>query len=136
MRAGQYFFAPPGGLDPPTSLVACRSFLATRSSVQPAAPPFGAGTTGAGLRAGVPAVTVPMTGDQPFCAARIAALGAGPPPIRYRRLSVPVLTAAIQDAGTRPPYRARARTLAARLAREDAAAPVLAALAGCNPSAR
>ena len=70
----------------------------------------GAGTTGAGLRAGVPAVTVPMIGDQPFWAARIAALGAGPPPIRYRRLSVPVLTAAIQDAITRPSYRARART--------------------------
>ncbi len=89
----------------------------------------GAGTTGAGLRAGVPAVTVPMIGDQPFWAARIAALGAGPPPIRYRRLSVPVLTAAIQDAVTRPSYRARAQSLAAQLAREDAAAPVLAALA-------
>ena len=65
----------------------------------------GAGTTGAGLRAGVPAVTVPQIGDQPFWAARIAALGAGPPPIRYRQLSVPVLAAAIQDAVTRPSYR-------------------------------
>ena len=89
----------------------------------------GAGTTGAGLRAGVPAVTVPMIGDQPFWAARIAALGAGPPPIRYRRLSVPVLTAAIQDAITQPSYRTRAQDLAAQLAREDADAPVLAALA-------
>lgn len=89
----------------------------------------GAGTTGAGLRAGVPAVTVPMLGDQPFWAARVAALGAGPPPIRYRRLSVPLLTAAIRDAVTRPSYRDRAQALAAGLAREDAAAPVLAALA-------
>jgi sterol 3beta-glucosyltransferase len=41
----------------------------------------GGGTTAAGLRAGVPAVTVPHVGDQPFWAARLAALGAGPPPI-------------------------------------------------------
>ena len=47
----------------------------------------GAGTTGAGLRAGVPAVTVPMLGDQPFWAARLARLGVGPRPIPYRRLS-------------------------------------------------
>ncbi|HTT54862.1 MAG TPA: glycosyltransferase [Streptosporangiaceae bacterium] len=88
----------------------------------------GAGTTAAGLRAGVPAVTVPMIGDQPFWAARIAALGAGPPPIRFRRLSVPVLAAAIRDAVSRPSYRARAQQLAARLADDDAAAAVVATL--------
>ena len=48
--------------------------------------------------------------------------------MRYRRLSVPVLTAAIQDAVTRPSYRDRARALAADLAREDARAPVVAAV--------
>ena len=96
----------------------------------------GAGTTGAGLRAGVPAVTVPQIGDQPFWAARIAALGAGPPPIRYRHLSAPVLTAAIRDAVTRPSYRDRAQALAAELAREDGNAPVVAAVNACESAAR
>lgn len=36
----------------------------------------GAGTAAAGLRAGVPAVPVPVTADQPFWALRLAALGA------------------------------------------------------------
>jgi sterol 3beta-glucosyltransferase len=88
----------------------------------------GAGTTGAGLRAGVPAVSVPKLGDQPFWAARLATLGAGPRPIRYKRLSAPVLAAAISDAVTRPAYRTRAQALAGRLATEDGTAPVIAAL--------
>jgi sterol 3beta-glucosyltransferase len=89
----------------------------------------GAGTTAAGLRAGVPAVTVPKLGDQPFWAARLAALGAGPRPIPYRRLSAPALAAAILDAITRPSYRTRAQALASRLAQEDGTAPVVSALA-------
>ncbi|MGN5379478.1 glycosyltransferase [Streptomyces lasalocidi] len=38
----------------------------------------GAGTTGAGLRAGVPAVPVPFMADQPFWAARLHRLGVAP----------------------------------------------------------
>jgi UDP:flavonoid glycosyltransferase YjiC (YdhE family) len=79
---------------------------------------------------------VPQIGDQPFWAARIAALGAGPPPIRYRHLSAPVLTAAIRDAVTRPSYRDRAQALAAELAREDGNAPVVAAVNACESAAR
>ncbi|MCP4593378.1 MAG: glycosyltransferase family 1 protein, partial [bacterium] len=41
----------------------------------------GAGTTGAGLRAGVPGIVVPFGGDQPFWARRVEALGVGPAPI-------------------------------------------------------
>ena len=85
----------------------------------------GAGTTAAGLRAGVPAVGVPMIGDQPFWAARLAALGTGPRPIPYRRLSAGALAAAITDAVTRPSYRVRAQAMAGRLARDDGAAPVV-----------
>jgi sterol 3beta-glucosyltransferase len=89
----------------------------------------GAGTTGAGLRAGVPAVGVPVLGDQPFWAARLAALGVGPRPIPYKRLSASKLAAAITDLTTRPSYRERAQALAARLAREDGTAPVVEAVA-------
>jgi UDP:flavonoid glycosyltransferase YjiC (YdhE family) len=62
-------------------------------------------TAAAGLRAGIPVVGVPMLSDQPFWAARLAALGAGLRPIRYKRLSIPALTAAIQEVSTRPSYR-------------------------------
>lgn len=89
----------------------------------------GAGTTAAGLRAGVPGVGVPMLGDQPFWAARLAALGTGPPPIPYKRLTVPALTTVIRDLTTRPSYREQAHAMAARLAREDGTAPVIDALA-------
>ena len=89
----------------------------------------GAGTTAAALRAGIPAVTVPKIGDQPFWAARLAALGAGPPPIPYKRLSAAALSAAITDALSHPSYQVKAQALARQLAREDGAAPVVAALA-------
>ena len=89
----------------------------------------GAGTTGTGFRSGVPAIAVPMIGDQPFWGARIAALGARPHPIPLRRLSTAKLAAAIRDATTRASYRNRARELAARIAREDGTRPVIETLA-------
>lgn len=58
----------------------------------------GAGTTGAGLRAGVPNVIIPFAGDQPFWAARVHALGAGPAPISRKALTTEKLAAAIQAA--------------------------------------
>jgi UDP:flavonoid glycosyltransferase YjiC (YdhE family) len=74
-------------------------------------------------------VGVPVLGDQPFWAARLAALGVGPRPIPYKRLSASKLAAAITDLTTRPSYRERAQALAARLAREDGTAPVVEAVA-------
>ncbi|HUA28929.1 MAG TPA: glycosyltransferase [Streptosporangiaceae bacterium] len=88
----------------------------------------GAGTSAAGFRAGVPAIAVPMIGDQPFWAARIAGLGTGPRPIPVRRLTATRLAAAIRDATTRASYRDRARHLAARIADEDGTRPVIDAL--------
>src|ERR1019366_8761752 len=54
-----------------------------------------------------------ITTGTPFWAARLAALGTGPRPIRYKRLSAQALAAAIRDAITRPSYRAQAQAMAA-----------------------
>lgn len=58
----------------------------------------GAGTTSAGLRAGIPNIVVPFTGDQPFWGSRVHAVGAGPKPILVKNLSVIKLTHAIAEA--------------------------------------
>lgn len=47
----------------------------------------GPGTTGTGLRAGVPSVLVPHIGDQSFWARRVMELGVGPQPIPRRHLT-------------------------------------------------
>jgi sterol 3beta-glucosyltransferase len=88
----------------------------------------GAGTTAAGLRAGVPAVTVPAIADQPFWAARLAALGVGAEPIPTRRLTADRLADAIRAVVDRPQYAERARRLADQITAEDGSANVLAAL--------
>ncbi len=58
----------------------------------------GAGTTAAGLRAGVPAVIVPHSNDQFAWARRVHELGAGVKPVPRKKLTVENLSAAIQAA--------------------------------------
>jgi UDP:flavonoid glycosyltransferase YjiC (YdhE family) len=55
----------------------------------------GAGTTAAGLRAGVPNLVVPFAADQPFWGSRVRALGAGPAPIPVRKLTADRLISAL-----------------------------------------
>ncbi|MEV4760523.1 glycosyltransferase [Micromonospora sp. NPDC049559] len=88
----------------------------------------GGGTTAAGLRAGVPAVPVPMLGDQPFWAARLLLHGVAPDRIPPRALGVARLAEALRAAVTEPGYAHRARTLARRMADEDGAGAVLRAV--------
>ncbi|MEU9588839.1 glycosyltransferase [Streptomyces sp. NPDC048219] len=88
----------------------------------------GAGTTAAGLRAGVPAVPLPGQLDQYFWASRLVALGSAPTCLSHRRLTAPVLADALRRAVGDPSYRARTGRIADRLAGEDGAAPVLTAL--------
>ncbi len=85
----------------------------------------GAGTTAAGLRAGVPAVAVPVLADQPFWARRLHRLGAAPPPIPMSRLTADSLTSALRAVTSDPHYAARAQALSARIRAEDGAAPIL-----------
>ncbi|MFE9466885.1 glycosyltransferase [Streptomyces virginiae] len=85
----------------------------------------GAGTTAAGLRAGTPAVAVPVQLDQHFWAQRLHRLGVSPPPLRYQSLTAPQLSEAIVRATRDPALRTRSRRVAAALADEDGAQHVL-----------
>jgi UDP:flavonoid glycosyltransferase YjiC (YdhE family) len=79
----------------------------------------GAGTTGAGLRAGVPSIVVPATNDQPFWGRQVEALGAGPTPIPRRRLTADRLARAISVAVTDQSMRKRAAELGETIRAED-----------------
>jgi sterol 3beta-glucosyltransferase len=79
----------------------------------------GAGTTAAALKAGVPSVVVPHMIDQIAWGRTIHALGAGPAPIRRRKLSPERLHRAITAAVTDVSIRERAAALGERIREED-----------------
>ncbi len=79
----------------------------------------GAGTTAAGLRAGVPTVVIPTAGDQPLWAERIEALGVGPAHTMRKALTAEKLAYAIRIAATHAPMRARAAALGEKIRAED-----------------
>lgn len=56
----------------------------------------GSGTTGLALRSGVPSMVIPFTADQPFWGGRTHALGVGPAPIPFSRITVENLAQAIR----------------------------------------
>ena len=58
----------------------------------------GAGTTAAGLRAGVPSVIIPHGNDQFAWGRRVQELGVGPEPVPWKKLTAGKLAAAIQQA--------------------------------------
>jgi sterol 3beta-glucosyltransferase len=78
----------------------------------------GAGTTGAGLRAGIPNIVVPHTTDQPFWGRRVYEIGAGPKPIPVKKLSADELMRAIADAESNV-VRERAQAIGQRIRGED-----------------
>lgn len=79
----------------------------------------GAGTTAAGLRAGVPSILVPYTADQPFWGRRVAELKVGPTPIPRKRLTSQRLAEAIREAVLNRAMQAQARTLGQQIRGED-----------------
>ncbi|WP_433246372.1 glycosyltransferase [Streptosporangium sp. CA-135522] len=79
----------------------------------------GAGTTGTGLRAGVPGVVCPFFSDQPFWGARVALLGAGPEPLPVRRVTAQALADRVARAVRDDGIRAAAARMGRLLRAED-----------------
>lgn len=86
----------------------------------------GAGTTGAGLAAGIPSIITPFFGDQPFWGQRVHALGVGPRPIPRRHLSVDNLAEAIRLAISDRTMQKNAATLGERIRAENGVAHAIA----------
>jgi sterol 3beta-glucosyltransferase len=84
----------------------------------------GAGTTGAGLRSGVPCVPVPVQFDAAFWAHRLTSLGVAPRPVPLRALTADALAAAVRRAVDDPSYVRRAGIIASRIRSEDGVQPV------------
>jgi UDP:flavonoid glycosyltransferase YjiC (YdhE family) len=88
----------------------------------------GAGTTAAGLRAGVPSVVIPFFADQPFWGQKVEELGVGPSPIPLRKLTVDRLSQAIRTAVNDPAIRQQATELGSKIMAEDGIANAVAIL--------
>lgn len=85
----------------------------------------GAGTTAAGVRAGVPTVIVPHNADQPYWGRIVQQLGVGAAPIPRGKLNVENLTQAIQTLMTDSTMREHARVLGEKIRQEDGLATAL-----------
>jgi UDP:flavonoid glycosyltransferase YjiC (YdhE family) len=90
----------------------------------------GAGTIAAALRAGVPAVPVPVMTDQPWWAARLVHLGVSPEVLPCVGLTAGRLAGALTRATGEAGFAGRAGALAARLAEEDGAGALARAIDG------
>jgi sterol 3beta-glucosyltransferase len=86
----------------------------------------GAGTTAAGLRAGVPSIVIPVFGDQPFWGQRVAELGVGTDPIPRKQLTAERLAESIHRVVSDQAMRQRAATLGAKIQAEDGVANAVA----------
>lgn len=79
----------------------------------------GAGTTAAGIRAGIPSILIPIGADQRLWAYRVATLGVGPDPIPRSQLTAERLAKAITQTITNQTMRQRAAALGEKILTED-----------------
>jgi UDP:flavonoid glycosyltransferase YjiC (YdhE family) len=79
----------------------------------------GVGTTGAGMRAGVPNIIIPHFADQFFWGKQVARLRAGPQPIPRQQLTAEKLAAAIRQAVTDNEMRRRAEEIGRKIQSEN-----------------
>ncbi|MFC7403626.1 glycosyltransferase [Georgenia alba] len=87
----------------------------------------GAGSTGAGLRAGRPTLICPFLADQPFWGLRVHEIGAGPPPLSSWRLGAGLAERLGRLVGE-PSYRRRAAEIGERIRAEDGTAEAVCVL--------
>ncbi len=90
----------------------------------------GAGTTAAGLRAGVPEVVIPFSNDQPAWARRVYELGVAAKPIQRKKLTASGLADAIQVA-LAPERKAAAAILGEKIRSENGAAVAAKIICEC-----
>ncbi|MEM9774731.1 MAG: glycosyltransferase, partial [Chloroflexota bacterium] len=79
----------------------------------------GAGTTSAGLRAGKPSLVIPYFADQPYWGSRVYDLGAGPRPIRRKKLTVEKLAAGLRELTTNGEIAQNAAAIGQAIKQED-----------------
>ncbi|HEX4863492.1 MAG TPA: glycosyltransferase, partial [Acidimicrobiales bacterium] len=79
----------------------------------------GAGTTGAGLRAGIPSVICPFLADQPSWANVVHKLGASPRRIPFHQMTAASLAEALREATTSTAIGEHAQTIGERIRAED-----------------
>lgn len=93
----------------------------------------GAGTTAAGLRAGVPAIIVPFLADQFFWAWRLERLGVSGGTIRHRELDPERLAASIRLCLEDANIRQRAAFIGRRIREEDGIAEAVRVIESVSP---
>ena len=91
----------------------------------------GAGTTAAGLRAGVPSIIVPFMGDQPFWGQRVADLGVGTVPIPRKKLTSQRLAEALVESVSNTTMRRKAKDLGENIRAENGIAKAIAIVQNC-----
>ncbi len=96
----------------------------------------GAGTTAAGLRAGVPALVCPLFSDQPYWGDRVFRLSAGPRPLPLKQIDADVLTARLRELTGNPLFRRGAQYVGARLRAEDGVARACSVLSPAREPGR
>lgn len=88
----------------------------------------GAGTTAAGIRAGVPTVIVPFGGDQPYWGRQVHRMNIGTKPILRKSLTVRNLSAAIMEVTTNQEMIAQAKIIGQKLREENGAENAVAVI--------
>ncbi|THB76418.1 MAG: glycosyltransferase [Desulfobacteraceae bacterium] len=81
----------------------------------------GAGTTAAGLRAGLPTFICPAAFDQPYWGRLIHALGIGPKPLSIKKLNAKAFSKGLADLTRNESYRSAAKKIGKRIADENGA---------------
>ena len=93
----------------------------------------GAGTTAAGLRAGLPTLVCPLAMDQPFWGRRVLSLGCGPNPQSLKRLRADRFAQGLDELTRTESYRERAGKVARTIAEEDGIARAIDVIEATRP---